>query len=107
VISFGFGGYFGARLADVEAHGPDAMHGLGTWAVAGVVIIAFGLTTNDSFRQIFHGAGTDSVNWLFACIAWFGSLAAAFGGMTSTSGVWVTSMENVKRSDRKGPGAAA
>lgn len=107
VISFGLGGFFGARLADVEAHGPDLMHGIGTWAVAGVFIIAFGLMTNDSFRQTFHGAGTDAVNWLFACIAWFGGLAAALGGVNSTSGIWVTSMENVNRNGRRDSETAA
>lgn len=107
VVSFGLGGFFGARLADVEARGPDAMHGLGTWAVSGVFIIAYGLMTNDSFRLIVHGAGTNSLNWLFICIAWFGGWAAVIGGVNSTSGVWVASMENVRRRDRTDFGAAA
>jgi hypothetical protein len=83
------------------------MHGLGTWAVAGVFIIAFNLMTNDSFRQIFHGAGTNSLNWLFVCIAWFGGWAAAFGGVNSTSGVWVASIKNVRKRDTGDFGSAA
>lgn len=107
VISFGLGGFFGARLSDVEAHVPDALHGLGAWAVSGVALIVYELATSDGFRQIFHGSGSNSVNWLFICIAWFGALAAAFGGMNSTSGVWVTSLENIKKREKEEFGRAA
>jgi hypothetical protein len=90
VLCFGVGANVGARAADLEGRGVGALHGLGAWALAGVFMLAYGLTMDFGFRLTFRGAGSDAVNWLLFCIGGAGLFAAALGGRAGAHGVRLT-----------------
>lgn len=79
--SFYVGGYCTTRLGGISSNIPGALHGLTSWALSGVAIVAFGMTQSPIFKDIIGGNGTSGANWLVLFIALFGGLLSMTGGM--------------------------